>query len=244
MKTFRIQYLSNLLLSEKNYKSHLQNFKPVAPYLALLGNIGQPTCSATRKFFSELEQFSEIQKIFWIPGALELSPTNQTSVTWRQSTDLFYSVLRSDWKLKKTAFCQKFDWKHPTLPLRILATPGWHLLMDATGKTLYDWNTDGEYYPMKPIDFLKHQTNELQWITTTMDRTTDTVCLLTYSPIPHVTLHSNHILGHLYGTEYVYKPITVTGGVRPWTGINMVGAKQYNHSAVFEYVYKDPPTYS
>jgi hypothetical protein len=244
MKSFRIQYLSNLLLSSTNVQPHLQNFKPAAPDLALLGNIGRATCPVTKEFFSKLESYREIQKIFWIPGALELSPSSQTAVTWRQSTDLFYSVLQNDWKLKKTVFCQKVDWKHPTLPLRILATPGWHLLMDAPGTTLVDWDSGGEQYPMTPIDFLKLQTNELQWITNTIDRTTDSVCLLTYSPIPHVVLPSKNILSHLYGTEYVYKPVTVSGGVNPWTALNMAGAKHYTSSAVFEYVYKDLPTYS
>lgn len=244
MGPFRIQYLSNLFLSNKNSATASAVFpailNPVAPYIALLGNIGKHDCQKTAEFFSMLEKQPEIQRIFWIPGWLEMSSTSQ--VGWRRQTELCYKSIQ-DWNLKKTAFCQKFEWTHPSKPIKILCTPGWHYMMDSYGKNLYDWNSKGELYQMTPLDFLSLQINELHWITDKVERSTDTNFLLSYSPIPHVVFNSRNLSCHLFGTDYTNKPISATGGQNPWCGFNMVGSTGYRNDAMLEWIPKTPTKY-
>jgi hypothetical protein len=244
MGPLKIQYLSNLFLSNKHSATTSAVFptliKPVAPYIALLGNIGQPQCQKTAEFFSTLEKQPEIQRIFWIPGWLEMS--SQPPVSWRKQTELCYQSIQ-DWNLKKTAFCQKFEWNHPSLPLKLLCTPGWHYTMDSYGKRIYDWNSKGELYPMTALDFLILQSNELQWMTEKVERTSEHVLLLTYSPIPYVVLDSKRVGCHLFGTEYTTKSSSATGGQHPWCGMNMVGSSGYRTDAMLEWVLKTPPKY-
>jgi hypothetical protein len=243
MGPFRIQYLSNLFLSNKNSATASAVFpasiKPVAPYIALLGNIGKHDCQKTAEFFSMLEKYPEIQRIFWIPGWLEMS--SNPPVAWRKQTEYFYKSIQ-DWNLKKTAFCQKFEWTHPSIPLKILCTPGWHYTMDSYGK-LYDWNSKGELYQMTPLDFLALQINELHWITDKVEKNTDSIFLLSYSPIPHIVFNSKKLDCHLYGTSYTNTSSSATGGHNPWCGFNMVGSTGYRPDAMLEWMSKTPPKY-
>jgi hypothetical protein len=242
MGTLKIQYLSNLFLSNTHSASDVfpTFIQPVAPYIALLGNIGKPQCQKTAEFFSMLEKQPKIQRIFWIPGWLEMS--SQNPVSWRKQTELCYQSIQ-DWNLKKTTFCQKFEWNHPSFPLKLLCTPGWHYTMDSYGNRLYDWNSKGELYPMTALDFLVLQINELNWITDKLEKRTEPMVLLTYSPIPHVVLDSRRLTYHLVGTEYTNKPISATGGQNPWVGINMHTSSGYRKDATLEWAIKHPPKY-
>jgi hypothetical protein len=68
-RRFRIQYVSDLHL-EFYYKTYLKKFvKPIGPYLALAGDIGQPTCPMWMPFFNYVSQ--NWKQVFYVTGTKE-----------------------------------------------------------------------------------------------------------------------------------------------------------------------------
>jgi hypothetical protein len=222
----KIQYASNLFLA--NCKNPAALVKPVAPYLALLGNIGGPYCPQTKDFFQWAE--TKFQRIYWIPGALEYSG-GANPLTWQQRADLYYLSIR-DWELKNTVFSQKFQERLETV--NVLATAGWHMTMaENPDMRIQFWNSEGGRRFMKPADCFVEQFNEMDWILrkTAVANPSEPTLLLTYSPIPSRILNGRGIQCHLYGTEYSERATSATGGRNPWVGINNANAKGYRMDA-------------
>jgi hypothetical protein len=68
-RLFRIQYVSDLHL-ECYYKTYLNKFvKPIGPYLALAGDIGQPTCPMWMPFFNYVSH--HWKHVFYVTGTKE-----------------------------------------------------------------------------------------------------------------------------------------------------------------------------
>jgi hypothetical protein len=228
---FRIQYVSNLFISRLNKMSQPIEFKPNAPILALLGNIGQPQCKKTATFLKWADK--NYEQVFWIPGPLEYSLNS--SLNWRQTADLCYSSIK-DWNLKHTTFCQKFETPIQTYNINLIATPGWHLTFGKQENlNIFDWNYLGKNIPMEPKHFVLLQHNELDWILKKSDHSPYRNILLTHSPIPTDLLRNKNIACHLYGTEYVDKK-SYSGGSDPWCGLNMANALGYKKDAFIELV--------
>lgn len=68
-RIFRIQYVSDLHL-ECYYKTYLNRLvKPIGPYLALAGDIGQPSCPMWMPFFNYVSQ--NWKHVFYVTGTKE-----------------------------------------------------------------------------------------------------------------------------------------------------------------------------
>jgi hypothetical protein len=239
MYKIRIQYASNLFLSAGNPTLFSSPIKPVAPYLALLGNIGQPNCKYTRQFFKHTEK--EFDKIFWIPGALEYStPHNSLILPWQKRGELFYKSIQ-DWDLTKTVFCQKYVFPLD-ISLSIIATPCWYMTVGNHHKMkiyTYDIKTQRNRQ-MKQLDFLHLYFDELSWIQSKASISQTNNLLLTHAPIDPIILKEKNIVYHLYGTQCHEIPISKTGGHDPWVGINMWGHNNYDKKAFVEHSDKMP----
>jgi hypothetical protein len=235
MTKFRIQYLSNLFLSHKNPTTFSSIINPVAPYLALLGNIGYSNCEITRNFLKDAEK--NYEKIFWIPGALEYScAPNTDPVMWQIKSDE-YKISMKEWGLEKTTFCQKSKFVMPTWPFTIFATPAWHMTMSRL-YNLKIYNYDSKYSvhkPMTDLDFVHLYYNELGWIQRSAKVTEEPIILLTYSPIDPIILRSENIPYHLYGVEIDNSYNVKTGGYSPWIGINSFGHKHFSKNTFMEH---------
>ena len=243
MHKIRIQYASNLFLSSGNPVSFSRFIHPVAPYLALLGNIGQPNCKITRQFFRDAEK--QFQRIFWIPGAFEYSTLlNEPIMTWQRRGDLYYKAIQ-DWNLQRTIFCQKFIYLLPDVSLTVIATPCWYMTMGEHHKLniyAYDSKTQ-QNGQMNALDFTRLYLDELTWIQSKANLSQTNNLLLTHSPIDPVILKDKNIVYHLYGTHCNEKPIVKTGGHDPWTGVNMAGNKHFSKEMFIEHSEAMPKYY-
>lgn len=76
----RIQYISNLFVDRSVESIRRLWPKPSAPYLALLGNTGDPSNEKTRQFLRAVQ--SQWDCIFWVPGPREFQ-----SVYRKESVD-------------------------------------------------------------------------------------------------------------------------------------------------------------
>lgn len=220
----RIQYTSNLFLGNKKLKSFKSILNPNAPFLALLGNIGDFQCPKTRDFFQWAE--TKYQRIFWIPGALEYGSTN---MSWQKKGDFYYSSIQG-WNLKKTSFCQKFACDLPDYSVQILATAGWNPQFNyKTGQTIYNWKQQ-----MTKRDYANLQFDEVSWIIKNSEQMSKQTILLTHSP---TFIQNDYILCNLYGTEHTGSSVSYSGGRYPWTGINMfeTNSSSYRKDAFMEW---------
>jgi hypothetical protein len=235
MYKLRIQYASNLFLSSGNPVMFSSLIHPVAPYLALLGNIGQPNCKVTKQFFTDAEK--QFKRIFWIPGALEYSSRhNNLIIPWQKRGDLYYKAIQ-DWDLQKTMFCQKFVYFLPDVSLTVLATPCWYMTMGEHNKLkLYTYDSKNQKNKkMNTLDFLHNYFDEITWIQTKAALSQTNNLLLTHAPIDPIILKNKNIVYHLYGTHCYENPIVRTGGHDPWTGINMAGNKHFSKEMFIEH---------
>lgn len=230
MHTFRIQYLSNLFLGTQKsmMKNPAKQIQPNAPYLALLGNIGRADCPETKEFLGWAE--SNFQRIYWVPGPLEYSSPRQT---WRQSADATYLFLQSS-GFKKITFCQKYQ--EPLANGVLLATPTWHLGFSAGfDGQIHDWSPYGSQIAIDMKQTFDLQVDEINWILRNTAKKSNSVFLLTHSPISYNLLENQNILFHLYGTGYENRDQSVCGGMDPWTGINSATSPHFKSDGFVEF---------
>jgi hypothetical protein len=231
MKTVNIQFLSNLYIHNQSLSTLQRLVKPSAPTLALLGNIGQPSCDRTKEFLQWTN--SQFDTVFWVPGSLEYSSPKKESVTWRERADQIYENLQI-WKTERTIFCQKFDYTHPESNVRIFASPFWGFAFNPLNRhRILDWNGRSERVLIDNTQLSELQYNELMWLMGKIYRLQkgQTSIILSHSPIPYLLLKPYNVFCHLYGTEQDGSAKVVSGGKDPWIGLNMVGSKHYNKSA-------------
>ena len=229
MSKYRIQYISNLFLN-KTPHTLSSVLKPCAPILALCGNIGIAGCPSTKQFLKEADKHYE--RVLWIPGMLEYATSDAVNpITWREQADQCYKSIQT-WKLKNTAFCQKYEW-NLTNSIAILATPGWHNSFDTQEYKIYDYK-NGLKLRMNSEDFQHLLINEISWIYTCSAKKPETKkIVLTYSPI-EVHKNPNTTTIHLHGTNKLNNPQSYCGGKNPWYGINMLGSAAFRKDAFVE----------
>lgn len=209
----RIQYASHLMLPF--HKEPIQEIlKPVAPILALCGNIGHSTCPRTREF---LEHCDRNQKtVFWIPGALEQS-SPEKPFPWFEHGWGIRQALR-DWNLQNIIFSQKLSQIHPTIPVRFVATPLW-LGMNPSIPVL-TWNAADFIGPMPRIYKESLHQEEKEWIEKENRRTDFPIIALTSQ---FEVLGGDNLIAHIHGADIHHHIVRSYSGGKPWTGMNMQG---------------------
>ena len=230
---FRIQYASNLLLHTKTPDAVRTALKPVAPHLALLGNIGHPFCANTKAFLEWAEE--NYESITWVPGELEYSSPAGSRYTTHEMADQYYNML-IHWNLHKTTFAQKYVVPVPYSPITLICSP---IGIPIHSKYAhYKHNTlIGGIQKMSPDSYMKALFHELRWFRNTVQKVPPPAIVLSSHLIPPYLFPTDGIYCHLYGASMTDEPQTHTGGYIPWTGINMDGHKGFRQDAYLEYTY-------
>ena len=94
----KIQYASSLFIS-RNIGKSVPHIKPVAPVLALTGNIGSPVCHVTQKFLKKCAH--DFEYVLWVPGFEELmanySVSGSSNIVWKNKVNAmtkYCSIMR------------------------------------------------------------------------------------------------------------------------------------------------------
>lgn len=89
----KIQYASSLFIS-RNIGKSVPHIKPVAPVLALTGNIGNPACRVTQQFLKKCAH--DFEYVLWIPGFEELmanySVRGSSNISWRNNVTVMKNI--------------------------------------------------------------------------------------------------------------------------------------------------------
>jgi hypothetical protein len=246
---FRIQYASNLNLNKSCLKTVIQSIKPCAPTLALLGDIGTPECERTEYFMKWCS--STYDKVYWVPGFLELSDTENKKHTWVERYD-YCSTQINKWNLDNLSLCSKKEVHLKSPDIQLLLTTLWH----PTEANLYMPSNNGPR-PMNKEDFRIVMNTEYSWILRKSSVSTKPVVWLTYSSpytdqinsirVPlfmstyihplfrrsrSAKLHYPNLLCNLYGYS---NPAHSCSGGTPWSSINMGGHSGFIKNAFWEY---------
>lgn len=201
--------------------------KPVAPVLALLGNIGHPRCNRTKAFMIWAEQ--NYDRILWVPGALEYSSEGREAITWNEKADQVYESI-NEWGLKKTVFCQKLDFVYPGTEINILASSlGFPL---GYLNQHYVWNCRGEQARMTSNEQTFFMTDEVAWLKRRLEKINMPTIVLSNQHVPSKFGYSTHIFCNIHGI-WENTTTSYTGGQNPWRAINMAGHKGYLPDAYF-----------
>lgn len=223
----RIQYASNLFVNKLTLQESSKLLKPVAPVLALLGNIGHPHCNRTKAFMIWAEQ--NYDRVLWIPGALEYSSEGREATTWNEKADRVYESL-NHWSLRRTTFCQKLDFIYPGTEINILATSlGFPL--DYSNQ-YYVWNTKGEQTRMTSNEQQSFMKDELHWLRRHLQKKHTPTIVLSHQPVLSNFGYSTHLVINIHGI-WENDIISFTGGKNPWRAINMAGHRGYISDAYF-----------
>jgi hypothetical protein len=246
---FRIQFASNLNTNKACLKTIIQSIKPCAPRLALLGDIGTPECERTEHFMKWCD--SNYEKVYWVPGFLELSDTEDKKHTWVERYDYCLNKI-NDWNLKNVTLCSKHEVHISNPDIQLLLTTLWH----PTERNLYVPSNNGPR-PMNKEDFRIVMNTEYSWILRKSSVSSKPVVWLTYSspytdqinnikvPLFMSTyihpmlrkaratkLHYPNLLCSLHGYSEVAQ--SCSGGF-PWSSINMAGHSGFIKNAFWEY---------
>lgn len=116
---FRIQYASDLHLEMNNIKDFSKVIKPVAPFLALVGDIGHIQKLSYRPFFDYVS--SEFEKVFYVPGNHEYYSVEPSDTFHKLDVEMKY-------------FCDSYEnihylvrnsYKFDHLNVGIIGSPFW-----------------------------------------------------------------------------------------------------------------------
>jgi len=154
---FRIQFASNLRVHKLPVKQSCQLLAPVAQNLALLGDIGLPKCNKTRDFLKWCE--STYENIYWVPGYLELSDSEEKKHTWQERLHSCYESIEI-WNLKKTLLCSQQSIYIREPRLQLLFTPLWNQM---SNNPIYVNSVNGPKLISKEKS-LKLRSSELDWL--------------------------------------------------------------------------------
>jgi hypothetical protein len=223
-KAFRIQFASNLNVHKlKNFKGLLN---PVAPNLALLGNIGYPESPLTKDFLKFCD--TNYERVFWVPGFVELSSNKKH--TWIERME---SCRETIWNLKNVVLCQKQDTYIDDSKLQLLLTTLWH----PTNQPIYTHAKQGPRLMTKD-DFKTLTVSEMNWLMHKTSISKLPVSWFTYSSpflrSSKTTINHPGILTSLHGKSEFKNTATYSGG-NPWSAVNMAGHSGYLNDAFWVY---------
>ena len=231
----RIQYASNLHVYKRPLAENQKLLNPVAPNLALLGDIGQADCKRTTDFLRWCADTYE--QVYWVPGYTELANEKRA---WFYQLDAIQEIIYKN-NIKNIVFGNKRDIH--------LTSPSVQICMATLMYPERPFNGIKTYCQKEGISSLTAEevsnclSGEMDWLLSRTARSTTPVVWLTYcSPFRTITPYNsgailNHpkLLASLVG--YHQLPISMSGKLpgHPWVGINMNGYYNYNDDAFWEY---------
>ena len=237
-KVFRMQFASNLNVHKNTFDNSIRQLNPCASSLALLGDIGLPFCEKTRDFMKWCDNTYE--KVYWVPGYLELSDQTDKKCTWIDRYDMYNESINA-WDLKNTKFCYKTNVVVDAPKVELLLTPIWYI----TDKhRLYTYNSNKTPVKMERKDFKEIINSEMNWLLHSTTRSKMPVAWFSYaSPfisggiyknVPAPMLNYPKLLCSIQGKSENMRFPTYSGG-SPWTAVNMNGHAYYLNDAFWEY---------
>ena len=237
-KIFRIQFASNLNVHKNSFNDSIKQLDPCASSLALLGDIGLPFCEKTKDFMKWCDNTYE--KVYWVPGYLELSDSDDKKCTWIDRYDMYNeSIYR--WGLKNTKLCYKTSVVIDDPKLELLLSPIWYMSVKSN---LYTYHYHKTPVKMVEKDFKEIIESEMNWLLYKTSKSTIPVAWLSYaSPFvsvgirntpPGPMLNYPKLLCSIQGKSENMTYPTYTGG-SPWTAVNMAGHRNYLNDAFWEY---------
>jgi len=231
----RLQYASNLHVYKQSLGESCKLLNPVAPNLALLGDIGRADCKRTTEFLKWCSD--NYETTYWVPGHSELASEKRP---WFYQLDAIQEMIHKN-NIKNIVFGNKRDIH--------LSRPSVQLCMASLFYPERPFHGIKTYCQKKgivdttPEDVSTCLGGEMDWLLSRTARSTSPVVWLTYcSPFRTITPYNsgailNHpkLLASLVG--YHQLPISMSGKIpgHPWVGINMYGYYNYNDDAFWEY---------
>lgn len=231
----RLQYASNLNVFSRPFAENSKLLNPIAPNLALLGDIGRADCERTVDFLKWCS--STYETIYWVPGHTEMASETRP---WFYQLDEIHEMIYKH-NIKNIVFGTQRDIH--------LQSPNVQILMATLSYPQKPHNGIQTYCekkgirPVEPADIEDSLEVEMDWKLIRTGKSTKPVVWLTYcSPFRNLTPYNagsilNHpkILCSLVGSHHL--PISMSGKLpgHPWVGINMYGYYNYNDDAFWEY---------
>jgi len=241
-KSFRLQFASKLHVDNLRLDSSKTLLKPVAPVLALLGDIGLPN-SNTRDFIKWCDDNYSL--VLWVPGSLELSDSERKKHTWSERIKVYNDFLENS-NLTNTEFCSKKSVYIDSPELQLLLTT----VLEPTVDSVYTETPLGPQR-MTHENFETLKKNDMNWLLEHTIKAKTNIAWLTYSSPFTTTRKSNcvdsMILNHpslvcsLQGTSDCFKPSSYFNHVLPWSSVNM-GGYGYLNDLTWEYSKKQSET--
>jgi len=240
-RSFRIQYVSNLNVHKNCLKEIIKKMNPCASSIALLGDIGTPNSERTKNFMKWCNM--TYKDVYWVPGFLELSDTEDKKHTWVERYDTCYENINK-WDLKNIKLCYKSDIYTENPDIQLLLTTLWH---PTNTHNLYTYSSNGPK-KMDENDFKIIMNSEYEWILRRSIIPGKPVAWLTYSSCysqPNTNLKmssfcSKYILSTLNDTRPIKFPNLLTticgySGEKSWFSANMGGHSGFIRNEFWEY---------
>ena len=242
-RNFRIQYSSNLNVHKHCLKEIIKKVNPCSSSIALLGDIGIPNSERTKNFMKWCNM--TYKHVYWVPGFLELSDTEDKKHTWFERYDICYENINK-WDLKNIKLCYKSDIYTENPDIQLLLTTLWH---PTNNHNLYTYSSNGPK-KMDIDDFKTIMNSEYEWILRRSIIPGKPVAWLTYSSC-YSQLNTN-VKMPLFWSKYTNtRPIkfpnlltTICGysenagsysGGKPWFSLNMGGHSGFIRNDFWEY---------
>ena len=165
---YRLQYASNLRVHTQSVIQGRKLLKPVAPTLALLGDIGLPSCRKTSEFFAWCSNHYET--VYWVPGVLEMA--DEGKQTWAERLEGCQESIHA---FKNVRICLKYNVTVGN-QLQLLLSPMWNF-------SSIPINTYTRQGPkrMTHEDYTILQNSDMNWLLQTSARHPLPVAWLTYT---------------------------------------------------------------
>jgi predicted phosphodiesterase len=115
---FRIQYVSDLHLETNHIKNFESVIKPVAPYLALVGDIGHINHFLYEPFLNYVS--NNFEKVFYVPGNHEFY-----SNSFQPMEEIEFEMKRLTYSFPNVHYMNRKNYKIDELNVGIIGTPLW-----------------------------------------------------------------------------------------------------------------------
>jgi hypothetical protein len=231
----RLQYASNLHVYCRPFAESRKLLNPIAPNLALLGDIGRADCKRTTRFMKWCSDTYET--IYWVPGYTEMASEKRP---WFYQLDAIQEMLFKH-NINNVVFGTKRDIHLSNPSVQILMATLWY--PEKSSKGIQTFCETNKIRPAEPEDIEVCLEGEMDWKLIRTGKSATPIVWLTYcSPFRSLTPYNaasllNHpkLLCSLVGTHAL--PISMSGKLpgHPWVGINMHGYYNYNEEAFWEY---------
>lgn len=215
----RIQYLSGLYLNRtgKRYPDIYPN--PVAPILALLGDIGTPDSTRTLDFLHWCSE--KYEKVIWVPGTEEL----QDARVWQDRLNQMEQAVENISNVA-IGYGNPIVIRHKGATFTVVATPGWFNNISS----LYTDEYAVSDFALKCLTEEEKQMTEESIQYSRLSLTLNPI-LLTYWPVFMDT--KAPITANLYGKSK--RNMTEFYNKTHWYGVNRADLWKFDDSAFYEF---------